>query len=122
MSRLLRLWWWLVGLTGLRRGFATETVEDLPDVLEPERVYLVGDRSVPWSAALLCPCQCGAVIQLSLIPTDRPRWSVSRHFTGSVSLYPSIWRTKGCRSHFFLRRGRIFWAEPHPSVRISHPR
>ena len=122
MSWLAKLWWWLVGLIGLRRGFATEAVEDLPDVLEPDRVYLIGDGSVPWSAALLCPCRCGAVIQLSLIPSDRPRWSVSRHFTGSASLHPSIWRTKGCRSHFFLRRGRIVWAEVHQSSPTSHPR
>ena len=47
MSWLAKLWWWLVGLAGLRRGFAAEAVEDLPDVIEPDRVYLVGDRLNP---------------------------------------------------------------------------
>ena len=32
---------------------------------------------------------------------------------GSVSLMPSVWRQKGCRSHFFLRHGRIDWCPGH---------
>ena len=112
MRSLLRLWWCLVERSGLRPGFATRTVDDLPDVLAPERLYLVGDDACPWSAALLCPCGCEATIQLSLLPGDKPSWRAVRHFSGSVSLRPSVWRTRGCRSHFFLRRGRIVWSRP----------
>ncbi len=67
---------------------------------------------MPWSAALLCPCGCGGSIQLSLIAGDTPSWRVRRHFNGSVTLHPSVWGKTGCRSHFFLRRGRIVWAVP----------
>ena len=74
-----------------------------------ERLYLVGEDTGPWSAALLCPCGCEATIQLSLLPDDEPSRRAVRHFNGSVSLRPSVWRTRGCRSHFFLRRGRIVW-------------
>ncbi|WP_425373246.1 DUF6527 family protein, partial [Klebsiella pneumoniae] len=28
---------------------------------------------------------------------------------GRPTLYPSIWRTTGCRSHFWVRIGRIHW-------------
>ena len=112
MRSPLRLWWRLVERSGLRPGFATLTVDDLPDVLVPERLYLVGDDDCPWSAALLCPCGCEATIQLSLLPDDKPSWRAVRHFSGSVSLRPSVWRTRGCRSHFFLRRGRIVWFRP----------
>ncbi|HEX5760080.1 MAG TPA: DUF6527 family protein [Thermoanaerobaculia bacterium] len=31
------------------------------------------------------------------------RWTPSRR--GRVSVHPSIWRTAGCRSHFFIRFG-----------------
>ena len=110
MRSLLRLWWRLVERSGLRPGFATVMVDDLPDVLVPERLYLVGEDAVPWSAALLCPCGCEATIQLSLLPDDEPSWRAVRHVSGSVSLQPSVWRTRGCRSHFFLRRGRIVWS------------
>ena len=110
MNWVTRIWRWLVDLLGPHGGLATEAVEDLPDVIEPGRVYLVGDSSVPWSAALLCPCGCDSAIQLSLVKNDRPRWRVKRHFNGTVTLHPSIWRSNGCRSHFFLQRGRIVWA------------
>ena len=112
MMLLVRLWWRLVERAGLRPGYATEAVDELPDELEPLRVYLVGDPPMPWAAALLCPCGCGATIQLSLVAGDTPSWRARRHFSGSVTLHPSIWRKTGCRSHFFLRRGRIVWTVP----------
>ena len=67
MTRLVRLWWSLLERSGLRPGYATEAVGDVPNVLEPGRIYLVGDQSMPWSAALGCPCGCGATIQLGSI-------------------------------------------------------
>ena len=110
MTPLAQRWWSLLERLRIRPGFATEVVEDLPDTLEPRRLYLVGEQSLPWSAALVCPCGCGATIQLSLVAGDTPSWQATRHFSGSVSLHPSIWRQTGCRSHFFLRRGRVVWS------------
>ena len=110
MSILKRAWWWFFGLLRPRDVYATETVTEFPDTLEPECVYLVGEESVPWFAALLCPCGCGALIRLSLLIDDRPRWRARRHFAGTVTLEPSIWRKRGCGSHFFVRRGQIVWA------------
>ena len=123
MNRLARIWWRLLDCLKLRRGIATEVVEDVPDALKPERIYLVGEDSLPWCAALLCPCGCGETIQLSLVTKDRPSWRVKRHLSGSVTVHPSIWRTKACRSHFFVRRGRIVWAlddavNPSPSASV----
>ena len=123
MTKLLRWWWTLVERTGLRPGFATEVLDDLPDVLTARRIYMIGDESRPWAAALVCPCGCGATIQLSLIADDSPSWRAKRHFSGSVTLHPSIWRKRGCRSHFFLRRGRIVWSElPDAAASTSTPR
>ena len=121
MTTLLHLWWEFVERSGLRRGFATEPVDDLPSELEPCRLYLVGDGPRPWSAAMLCPCGCGATIQLSLVHRDSPSWRATRHFSGSVTLRPSVWRTRDCRSHFHLRRGRVFWSRPtNPPTPKSH--
>ena len=110
MKPIAQLWWCLVESSGLRPGYATVVVDDFPDELQPNRIYLVGDPVLPWSAALQCPCGCSAPIQLSLVLHDTPNWRPRRHFWGSVSLYPSVWRKRGCRSHFFLRRGRIVWS------------
>ena len=100
MKRLARAWWHVAERLAFRFRFATEVVDDAPDVLEPDTVYLVGDDAKPWSVALLCPCGCSATIQLSLVTHDRPSWRAKRHFSGSVTLQPSIWRNSGCRSHF----------------------
>ena len=118
MNRLVRIWWQLAGLLGLHDSSETEIVEDFPDVLEINRVYLVGDDLTPWSAAFLCPCGCGEVIKLSLIKNDSPRWRVRLHFNGTVTFHPSIWRNKGCKSHFILRQGRAVWVRDSTAGRI----
>jgi len=91
------------------RAWATQFLGDLPEVLSPATIYLVGERRYVWSVAMLCPCGCGDMIHLNALPEIRPRWSVRRHRDGAVSLHPSIWRNTGCRSHFSLRRGRAVW-------------
>lgn len=90
--------------------YRAQVVEDLPDHLRKRRVYLVGEEGAAWQAALLCPCGCEAHIQLSLVERDDPSWRATVHQGGLVTLHPSIWRIKGCRAHFFVRRGRIAWA------------
>ncbi|MBX9746203.1 MAG: hypothetical protein K2X34_04830 [Hyphomonadaceae bacterium] len=103
--------WWVSTLTVMRplRG---RQVEDTPDTLERGVVYLIGDPV--WHAAMICPCGCGATIRLSLLADDRPRWRASIAPNGAVTLSPSIWRVKGCKSHFFVRHGRILWARAAP--------
>ncbi|MGE0288414.1 MAG: DUF6527 family protein [Bradyrhizobium sp.] len=58
---------------------------------------------------MMCPCGCGEVIELNLLQQARPCWNAQEHQNGTVSVTPSVWRRKGCRSHFWLRRGRIDW-------------
>lgn len=122
MSILERLRIWARALFAPRSAYRALECEDLPDALEPNTVYLIGDAGRPWSAALICPCGCRDIIRLSLVPNDRPRWSASVGPLGLVSLHPSIWRVKGCRSHFFIRRGRVLWSGPdvHAPV-MPHP-
>ncbi len=84
-------------------------VEDLPDALSSGVVYIAGEGENLWAAAMLCPCSCGEVIQLNLLPQVRPRWIVDELADGTLTLTPSVWRQKGCRSHFILRGGRVIW-------------
>jgi hypothetical protein len=83
--------------------------EDLPDVLLKRTVHLAGTPRQFWAAAMTCPCGCGKRIELNLIPSVRPAWSASLHADGTVSLHPSVWRQKGCGSHFILRHGKVMW-------------
>ncbi len=110
VQRLMR---WLGTALDSRPALRSARVEDPPEQVATGFVYLVGD-GVPWSAMLICPCGCNQTIALSLIPNDRPRWRAREHEDGSVSISPSIWRTKGCKSHFFIKRGKIVWAIDRP--------
>lgn len=84
-------------------------VEEFPDKLDRAKVYLAGEGDNLWAAAMICPCGCGDVIKLNLLQQARPCWSVQEHPDGTLTLAPSVWRQKGCRSHFLLRHGRIDW-------------
>jgi Family of unknown function (DUF6527) len=84
-------------------------VEELPEKLDKGKVYLAGEGEHLWAAAMVCPCGCGELIELNLLKQARPCWSVQEHADGTITLAPSVWRQKGCRSHFLLRRGRIDW-------------
>jgi len=87
----------------------TRDDEELPDRLKSGTIYLVGEGEYLWYAAMLCPCQCGETLHMNLMPHSRPRWKVTRHQDGTVTLHPSVWRLMGCRSHFFVRCSRIVW-------------
>lgn len=68
-------------------------------------------------AMLQCPCGCGEVLAMNLMPTHRPRWVVQLNSAGQATLYPSVDSTK-CGAHFWLKHGRIIWAgssRPHHS-------
>jgi uncharacterized protein DUF6527 len=64
-------------------------VEEIPDTLKNRNLYLIGTRR-PWSAAFLCPCGCGDVIQLSLLGNDSPFWILTLDRGGFATLAPSI--------------------------------
>lgn len=103
---LLARWW-----RQQPQRFRYTRVDEFPDSLKPSTLYVAGEDPHLWAAAMLCPCGCGDVIELNLLKKVRPRWSVEQHADGSVSLMPSVWRRKGCRSHFFVRHGRIDWCQ-----------
>ncbi|MFZ5894779.1 MAG: DUF6527 family protein [Myxococcota bacterium] len=125
MSWLGRLWVTLCGWFGrnvpklapapspppFARGAQLYTVahaEEEPEDLAPMTVYAIGEGSHLWHVAMLCPCGCGAKIQLNALPDDEPCWTLVAT-DGVPTLSPSVWRKVGCRSHFFLRSGRIRW-------------
>lgn len=86
--------------------------DDVPDVLESHKIYIVGRSPYLCRVAMLCPCGCGETLHMSLLSDMRPYWTLTIHKDATVSLWPSVWRRVGCRSHFFLRRGRILWYRP----------
>ncbi|MEZ0188662.1 DUF6527 family protein [Ralstonia solanacearum] len=109
---LLRLWnHALAGFDRLLGRYTIVFVDDLPSALQARRLYAVGEGGQYWLAALRCPCGCGDVIQLPMIDGQRPRWALMHKGTRLPSLSPSVDRTAGCRSHFWLEQGVIRWCE-----------
>ncbi|WP_422846567.1 DUF6527 family protein [Acidovorax sp. M2(2025)] len=56
-----------------------------------------------------CPCGCGQPVELPLIREARPRWSLQVDSDGHPTLSPSVWRSEGCRAHYFVRGGKVVW-------------
>jgi Family of unknown function (DUF6527) len=76
-------------------------IEQLPERLEAGVLYISMEYA---TAAHCCCCGCGEEVVTPFTPTD---WSMT--FDGeTISLSPSIgnWNF-ACRSHYFIRRGRI---------------
>lgn len=82
--------------------------DEEPDELEPMLVYAIGEGAHLWHVALLCPCGCDAKIQLNALADASPRWTLIER-EGLPTIRPSVWRKVGCRSHFFIRDGRVDW-------------
>ena len=83
-------------------------VTESPNELSAYVLYAIGEDK-PWLVTLLCPCGCGDALQLSLIEQDSPHWSLTLMRRKYPTLTPSVWRTKGCRAHFVLKAGRVYW-------------
>ncbi len=72
---------------------------------EMERVgtlVLVGTGSPPKRLQFLCPCGCGEAVSLNLIRNAGPAWRFEIDEDSRVSVWPSVRRQSGCRSHFVL--------------------
>jgi hypothetical protein len=90
-----------------------EFVEFIPETLSDGTVYVSMTYA---TVAHKCCCGCGLEVVTPLSPTD---WQLT--FDGvSVSLYPSIgnWGFE-CRSHYWIVRNRVKWAERWSDEEIS---
>jgi hypothetical protein len=85
--------------------------EDIPTKLKKKIIYVITEDDEPWHVAMLCPCGCLETLQMNLIPDERPVWRLEINKKGYATLNPSIWKKKGCKSHFWFREGCIFWCD-----------
>ncbi len=84
-------------------------VGDYPKGIKEGIVYIVSDGPEPDTLIFKCPCGCHSDIYLNLLADASPRWQFSLEDRSRITVRPSVWRKTGCRSHFFIRRGRIDW-------------
>jgi hypothetical protein len=102
---------WLASFFGNEVGYQVEIYEDLPDNFEQNTLYLIGENNNFWQAAMLCPCNCGDLIQLTLGTKGKPRWQVNLNNKKQPTVKPSVHRKVNCKSHFFLKDGKVIWCD-----------
>jgi hypothetical protein len=76
---------------------------------EPGATVVV-HRGVPRSVAMACPDGCGEQLTVNLDERAGPAWRCYQQ-GNHLTLYPSVWRDTGCRSHFIVWRSRIYWCD-----------
>jgi hypothetical protein len=87
------------------------------------QIALPGDavlvhRGVDRSLTMACPDGCGEMLTVNLDRRGGPAWRFYRE-PGSISLFPSVWRTTGCKSHFIVWRSRIYWCDLHDELETT---
>lgn len=93
-----------------------ELVKFMPSGLEPGVLYVSEKYK---TAAHLCACGCGEKIRTQLGPLG---WKFTNGRIGP-SLYPSIgnWQ-KPCRSHYYIKRGIVVWAQVFTEAEVLYGR
>lgn len=106
------LWWRrLVASLTPRRSLKVIDGDTLPHRLPLWNLVVALDDGEDWSVGMRCPCGCGQRLEMMVLKEVKPRWDVSVDSRGRVSLHPSVWLREGCKSHFWVRSGKIVWCD-----------
>src|ERR1700722_12730666 len=124
MPRISRVLSWLRDLKAPREdawfsrkplppiSFSKVTTVDKPpsnhEIPKNAFYLVVNQRRAKW-ALFQCPCGCKAIVTLSLQQVHKPHWTLKSKPRARPTLRPSIWRDTGCRIHFWIYDGRIYW-------------
>jgi hypothetical protein len=106
------LWWRrLLEVASPRRSLKIIESDTLPARLPYRDLVLAREDGEDWCVGLRCPCGCGQRLEVMLLKEVKPRWDVMLDVRGRVSLHPSVWLRSGCRSHFWVRNGKVVWCD-----------
>lgn len=83
---------------------------DARTMLQASGDVVVVSRGRVRSIVINCPCGCGDIQALNLDWRVGEAWHFYRGRKG-ISVFPSVWRESGCRSHFIIWDDRIYWCD-----------
>jgi hypothetical protein len=106
IKRFIRLVHNLYKSQKLYKAIMTDTV---PEKMDSKSVYIIHNEGYYWQAVMVCPCGCKNILQMNLMEDYNPSWKFIINNKNVITLHPSVNRTVGCSSHFFIRRGKIVW-------------
>lgn len=101
---------WYNRLFKREKHYKYKYVEGVPDELKPGILYIISNDNFYWQIVMLCPCGCKKALHMNLMKGNNPKWKFEIDKKKRISLFPSIDRTVGCKSHFWVRKGKIIWA------------
>jgi hypothetical protein len=102
------LWEWVPGRSW-RIVVTVNAADEIPKKLPRNAVVLVASGGVQKWLAFDCPCRTGHRVMLNLDHSRYPHWK----FNGGkkLTISPSVdWNGGGRTCHYFIRAGRIVWA------------
>lgn len=67
-------------------------------------------RGLTRSVVMACPDGCGETLVVNIDPRAGKAWHIDTRGEG-LTLYPSVWRDGGCKSHFIVWRGFLIWCD-----------
>lgn len=109
MRKLAHLWRSLKEWAAAPRRILQIEGDALPKRMPKRDLVLLMEGGENWSVGMTCPCGCGENVELLLLEEARPRWNLLVDAQGRPTLQPSVWRRDGCRSHYFVRSGKVIW-------------
>jgi hypothetical protein len=89
--------------------YGVQYAEELPDSINKKIIYLLGNKQNTWCLVFECPCGCKNTIHLNTLKETRPYWKYEIKKRLAITISPSVNRIIGCRSHFFIRNGKVLW-------------
>ena len=92
-----------------QKRYRYQFVEDIPDAIQPRIIYIIQNNGYAWQLVILCPCGCRKNLHMNLTEEYKPSWKFKVDKRKRISIYPSIHRMVGCKSHFFIKKGKIIW-------------
>jgi hypothetical protein len=108
----LRLFWqWICSRFGSDLHIHTQEGFDMPSFVARNTLLRLTVKGEDWMAGMNCPCGCGDIIELMLLKGMHPRWEIKVDALGRPTLSPSVFRTEGCKSHFWIKGGQIVWCK-----------
>ena len=97
--------------TRIRQRGTTEHRDEANRLLDEPGDTVLVERGVPRSLVMRCPDGCGETLTINLDRRAGKAWRLRAEKNATWSLYPSVWKVDGCRSHFIVRQSRIIWCE-----------
>lgn len=85
--------------------YTIKKVRKVPERISGANLYVVGEHGHEWGVFFICPCGCGAFVQLRLVPEgDKPCWKLKWEDERVITITPDIQRRGGCDHKFRITK------------------